>query len=248
MRGIERYFRMGRRLPPNRLGLARWLFDPKHPLTASVFVNRMWQMHFGQGLVETSENFGSQGSIPTHPELLDWLAVSFLESGWDVKQLHRTIVMSATYRQPSEGTDVLLERDPRNMLLTRGPRYRMPAELVRDHALAASGLLARQVGGPTVYPYQPDGIWNPLNSFHRYPAADAIPADDHHRRSLYTFIKRNATHPQLPLFDFPDRNLSSVRRRDLQHATPGARAAERSAVRGGVSRACRAGLGRHGRR
>ena len=213
VRGLVQVFPYSPGLPPNRLGLARWLFDAKHPLTARVFVNRMWQMHFGQGIVETAEDFGSQGSIPTHPELLDWLAVSFMESGWNLKQLHKTIVMSATYRQASDVTDELLKRDPLNQLLTRGQRQRMPAEMVRDNALAASGLLARQVGGPSVRPYQPDNIWNPLNSFHLYPAADAIPADEHHRRSLYTFIKRNATHPGMTIFDFPDRNVSTARRR-----------------------------------
>jgi len=169
-------------------------------------------MHFGQGLVETSENFGAQGSIPSHPELLDWLAASFLESGWDVKALQRTIVMSNTYRQRSDATEDMLEKDPRNVFLAHGPRYRMPAELVRDQALAASGLLVQKLGGPSVYSYQPEGIWNPGNTAHRYPAAETLPADDMHRRSLYTFIKRTALNPQLQLFDFPDRNLSSVRR------------------------------------
>jgi hypothetical protein len=210
--GIERIFPWNEALPKNRVGLAKWLFDPKQPLTARVFVNRMWQMHFGQGLVETSENFGAQGSIPSHPELLDWLAASFLESGWDVKALQRTIVMSSTYRQRSDATEEMLEKDARNVFLAHGPRYRMEAELVRDQALAASGLLVQKLGGPSVYSYQPEGIWNPGNTAHRYPAPETLPADDMHRRSLYTFIKRTALNPQLQLFDFPDRNLSSVRR------------------------------------
>jgi hypothetical protein len=210
--GLERIFPWNDAWPKNRLGLVKWLFDPKQPLTARVFVNRIWQMHFGQGIVETSENFGAQGSIPTHPELLDWLTASFIESGYDVKALHRTIVMSATYRQQSDATEEMLEKDARNFYLARGPRYRMPAELVRDQALAASGLLARAIGGPSVYSYQPEGIWNPGNTAHRYPAPDTLPADDLHRRSLYTFIKRTALNPELQLFDFPDRNLSSVRR------------------------------------
>jgi hypothetical protein len=213
VRGLVQVYPWNDALPPNRLGLARWLFDPKHPLTARVFVNRMWQMHFGQGIVETAEDFGSQGSIPTHPELLDWLAVTFVESGWDIKRLHKTIVMSAAYRQSSDATDELLKRDPQNRLLTRGPRQRMPAEMVRDSALATSGLLVRTIGGASVRPYQPENIWNPLNSFHRYPAADAIPADEHHRRSVYAFVKRNATHPGMTIFDFPDRNVSTARRR-----------------------------------
>jgi hypothetical protein len=151
--------------PQNRLGLASWLFDGRQPLTARVFVNRIWQMHFGRGIVETSEDFGAQGSIPTHPELLDWLAVEFVESGWDVKALHRSIVTSATYRQSAIVTPELLQRDASNALYARGPRWRMTAEMVRDGALRASGLLVAAVGGPSVTPYQPAGIRHPLNSF-----------------------------------------------------------------------------------
>ena len=200
-------------LPPNRAGLARWLFDPRNPLTARVFVNRVWQMHFGRGIVETAEDFGSQGSIPTHPELLDWLAVRFVESGWDVKALHRLIVTSATYKQSSELNDELLTRDARNELYARGPRWRMTAEMVRDSALAASGLLVAKVGGPSVKPYQPTGIWNPLNSFYEYPAPADLPADELHRRTIYTFVKRNAPHPELKIFDFRNRTESIARRR-----------------------------------
>ena len=200
-------------LPPNRAGLAQWLFDPRNPLTARVFVNRVWQMHFGRGIVETAEDFGSQGSIPTHPELLDWLAVRFVESGWDVKALHRLIVTSATYKQSSELSDELLARDARNELYARGPRWRMTAEMVRDSALAASGLLATKVGGPSVQPYQPSGIWNPLNSFYEYPAPADLPEDDLHRRTIYTFVKRNAPHPELKIFDFRNRTESIARRR-----------------------------------
>ena len=148
--GSRRSSRMTPRCRRNRLGLARWLFDPKHPLTSRVFVNRMWQLHFGRGLVETSEDFGSQGAIPTHPELLDWLAVTFRESGWDIKALHKQIVMSATYRQNSVTRVDLLKKDPRNMLLARFPRLRLPAEMVRDGALAASGLLVKKIGGKSV--------------------------------------------------------------------------------------------------
>ena len=168
---------MGPSLPPNRLGLAQWLFDPKHPLTSRVFVNRMWQMHFGRGLVETAEDFGSQGSNPTHPELLDYLAVSFIESGWDVKKLHKTIVMSETYRQQSDVTDeVLTEGSATTCCSRRYTRVRMPAELVRDSALAASGLLGSKVGGPSVYPYQPPTIWDGF-SVYSYPETDSVPAD-----------------------------------------------------------------------
>jgi hypothetical protein len=210
-RGLSQIFPWSDSLPKNRLGLAAWLFDAKNPLTSRVFVNRMWQMHFGQGLVGTSEDFGSQGSIPSHPELLDWLAVTFRESGWDVKRLHKAMVMSATYRQTSNASDTLLARDPRNVLLARASRVRMPAEMVRDNALAASGLLVRTVGGKSAYPYQPDTIWDGIAGA-TYPAADRIPADDHHRRSLYSFVKRNAPHPAMATFDLPDRGTSVVRR------------------------------------
>ena len=159
-----------------------------------MFVNRIWQMHFGRGLVETAEDFGSQGSIPTHPELLDYLAVTFSESGWDIKRLHKMIVMSATYRQQSDVSDEALQKDPRNLLLARFPRLRMPAEMVRDQALAASGLLVQRVGGPSVYPYQPPNMWDGFNVY-TYPDPNAVPADEHHRRSMYSFIKRNAPHP-----------------------------------------------------
>jgi hypothetical protein len=212
-RGLESVLAWDDALPKNRLGLAKWLFDPRNPLTARVFVNRVWQMHFGRGIVETSEDFGSQGSIPTHPELLDWLAVEFVESGWDVKRLHKLIVTSATYKQRSELTDELLTRDAANALYARGPRFRMSAEMVRDGALAASGLLVPKVGGPSVKPYQPEGIWNPLNSFYEYQPPQDLPADDMHRRTLYTFVKRNALHPGLKIFDFKNRTESIARRR-----------------------------------
>jgi hypothetical protein len=212
-KGLESVFPWDAALPQNRLGLARWLFDARHPLTARVFVNRVWQMHFGHGLVETSEDFGSQGAIPTHPELLDWLAVEFVESGWDVKALHRLIVTSAVYRQDSAASDESLTRDARNALYARGPRWRMSAEMVRDGALHASGLLVATVGGRSVKPYQPAGLWNPLNAFYQYPLPEDLPADELHRRTLYTFVKRNATHPALKIFDFTNRTESIARRR-----------------------------------
>ncbi len=197
--------------PRNRIGLARWLFDPRHPLTARVVVNRLWQDTFGRGLVETSEDFGSQGAIPTHPELLDSLAVDFVESGWNVKRLHKMMVMSATFRQGSTLTSEHLAKDSRNLLLARFPRMRMAAEVVRDNALAASGLLERRIGGPSTYPYQPEGMWDGF-SFYTYPAANALPADQHHRRSMYSFIKRNAPHPAMASFDMTDRGVSTARR------------------------------------
>jgi hypothetical protein len=212
-RGLVSVLAWDESLPPNRLGLAEWLFDAEHPLTARVFVNRVWQMHFGRGLVETSEDFGSQGAIPTHPELLDWLSVRFVESGWDVKALHRAIVTSSTYRQSSVLTDQLRARDPGNTLYARGPRWRVTAEMVRDHALAVSGLLERKVGGPSVKPYQPQGIWTPLNSFYQYPVPESLPPGEHHRRTLYTFVKRNAPHPALKIFDATNRTESIARRR-----------------------------------
>jgi hypothetical protein len=209
--GLTRIFEWNQSLARNRIGLARWLFDPRHPLTSRVFVNRLWQRAFGRGLVETAEDFGAQGSIPSHPELLDWLAVTFVESGWDIKALQKRVVMSATFRQTSNVDDALLKRDPRNVLLARFARVRMPAEMVRDQALAASGLLVRSIGGKSVYPYQPASIWDGL-ALYTYPAADGVPADDHHRRTLYSFVKRNAPHPAMATFDVPDRGTSVVRR------------------------------------
>lgn len=212
-RGLESVMAWDETLPKNRLGLAQWLFDPSNPLTARVFVNRIWQMHFGRGIVETAEDFGSQGSIPTHPDLLDWLTVEFVASGWDVKVLHRMIVLSATYRQSSDLSDGHATEDPDNALYARGPRWRMTAEMVRDHALAVSGLLVDEIGGESVAPYQPAGIWNPLNSFYEYPEPESVPADEHHRRTMYTFVKRNALHPALKIFDFMNRTESVARRR-----------------------------------
>jgi hypothetical protein len=198
-------------LPRDRRGLAAWLFDPQNPLTARVFVNRIWQMHFGRGLVETSEDFGSQGSIPTHPELLDYLAKSFIDSRWDVKRLQKMVVMSMTYRQRSDVTPEMQQKDPRNTLIERFPRMRMPAELIRDNALVASGLLVQKVGGRSVYPYEPPGIWDGFAAY-VYPDRSKVPNDDNHRRALYSFVKRNAPDPALAVFDFPDRGVISVRR------------------------------------
>ena len=150
--------------PKNRLGMAHWLVDPNHPLTARVAVNRYWQMLFGTGIVKSLEDFGTQGELPSHPALLDSLAIQFIESDWDVKATLRMILTSATYRQSSRVDAKLLERDPHNRLLARGPRFRLDAEQIRDQALAISGLLNKKIGGPSVYPYQPKGLWMELNN------------------------------------------------------------------------------------
>ena len=195
-------------LPNNRLGLARWLTSPENPLTARVTVNRFWQMLFGRGIVSTVEDFGSQGAAPTHPELLDWLAADFVESGWDVKGLMRTIVNSSTYRQSSRVTPELLERDPENLLLARAPRLRLPAESIRDQALAIANLLSGDPGGPSVKPYQPGGLWKELSNWGAY-------SNDHgdklYRRSLYTFWKRTLGPPAMLAFDAAARETCVVR-------------------------------------
>jgi hypothetical protein len=195
-------------LPNNRLGLALWLVEPSNPLTARVAVNRFWQMYFGTGLVKTLEDFGSQGEWPTHPELLDWLATEFVRSGWDVKALQRRIVTSATYRQSSRVTKPLLQKDPENRLLARGPRLRLSAEMIRDQALAVSGLLVEQVGGPSVRPYQPEGLVKELTGTEDYK-------QDHgpslYRRSLYTFWKRTVAPPAMLTFDAAGRETCVVR-------------------------------------
>jgi hypothetical protein len=200
-------------LPKNRLGLARWLVRPEHPLTARVAVNRFWQEIFGTGLVRTAEDFGVNGELPSHPELLDWLAVEFRESGWDVKRLVRLMVTSAAYRQAAVSTPLKAEKDPQNRLLSRGPRFRMDAEMVRDYALAASGLLAPTIGGPSVRPYQPDGVWEAVampesnTRFYRHDAGESL-----YRRSLYTFWKRSAPPASMDIFNAPSREACTVRR------------------------------------
>lgn len=200
-------------LPKNRLGLAEWLFDKRNPLAARVYVNRIWQMHFGRGLVKTAEDFGSQGSLPSHPELLDWLANYFIKSGWDIKALHKVILSSATYTQSSKITEDLLEKDPENILLARGPRFRLPAEMIRDNALAISGLLVNRIGGESVYPYQPEGIWDALtNKGWAYKYLQE-PGDGLYRRSLYTIWKRTAPPPSMLIFDIADRGVCTVQRK-----------------------------------
>ena len=197
----------------NRLGLARWLTHQDHPLTSRVAVNQMWYLMFGRGIVETVEDFGNQGALPTHPELLDWLAVDFRESGWDVKRLIRMLVTSATYRQSSVVRPELKERDPDNHLLARGPRYRRSAEMVRDNALAVSGLLNHTLGGPSTFPYQPVGLWTETVSHPFFPDYQIDSTDQGiYRRSLYTFWKRNSPPPSMLVFDASLRSECQVRR------------------------------------
>ena len=199
-------------LPKNRMGLAQWLFTTENPLTARVTVNRYWQMMFGTGLVKTPQDFGVQGALPTHPQLLDWLAVYFKEN-WDVKGLLKKMAISHTYRQSSNVETDKWTKDPDNVLLARGASYRLPAEMIRDNALAASGLLVRQVGGQSVRPYQPEGLWIDKGNFSikllRYKVT---PGDSLYRRSLYTFIKRTSPHPAMTAFDAPNRDICTVKR------------------------------------
>ncbi|MCA9270898.1 MAG: DUF1553 domain-containing protein [Planctomycetales bacterium] len=200
--------------PLNRLGLAQWLTSPEHPLMARVAVNRFWQQLFGTGIVKTSEDFGSQGDPPTHPRLLDWLAVEFRESGWNIKGLMKQMVMSSTYRQTSQITPEALARDPNNRLLARGPRFRLDAEMLRDQALAVSGLLVNKLGGPSVKPPQPDGLWfavgytgSNTSRFKQDQGPDKV-----YRRTVYTFFKRTAPPPEMGTFDAPSRESCAVRR------------------------------------
>jgi mono/diheme cytochrome c family protein len=201
--------------PINRLGLARWLIDENNPLTSRVMVNRFWEQIFGRGIIETSEDFGVQGERPWHPELLDWLATEFMRPaaqggcGWSMKKLVRLIVTSSTYRQSSATTPALIEKDPYNRLLARGPRFRMEAEMIRDLALTASGLLSRKLGGPSVFPLQPEGIWKAPYSGEKWMVSRG---EDRFRRSLYTFVRRSSPHPAMMTFDATSREYCTVRR------------------------------------
>lgn len=196
-------------LPKNRLGLAQWVISSENPLTARVAVNRFWQNFFGRGLVATSGDFGNQGEMPSHPELLDWLGLQFLESNWDVKAMQKLIVMSATYRQESLPRIDLEEIDPDNVLLARGPFTRMPGEMIRDNALFASGLLDLSIGGKSVYPYQPEGLWQVNGAIYNKGTGKEL-----YRRSLYTIWKRSVHHPIMSIFDAPDRSESVVHRQE----------------------------------
>ena len=200
-------------LPPNRLGLSQWLFHPDNPLTARVTVNRYWQLLFGQGLVRTPHDFGVQGARPTHPELLDWLSLTFRQSGWNLRALLKQMVMSSTYRQSSVQRSEHHAKDPGNLFLARSPSYRWPAEIIRDQALAASGLLVRRVGGPSVKPYQPAGLWAEKNNFSQYLLKyQADSGEKLYRRSLYTFIRRTSPHPAMITLDAPNRSVCIVKR------------------------------------
>ena len=201
--------------PRNRLGLAEWLTDKKNPLAARVAVNRIWKLHFGRGIVATPDDFGSQGKLPSHPELLEWLSGWFMENGWDVKALHRLIVTSATYQQSSRATKELLERDPENRLLARGPKTRLLAEEIRDGALAASGLLVTNIGGPSVKVYQPEGLWEQSGTGAKFTQDHG---DKLYRRSLYTFWKRTSPPPNMLTFDAVTREVCTAKRETT--ATP----------------------------
>jgi Protein of unknown function (DUF1553)/Concanavalin A-like lectin/glucanases superfamily len=200
--------------PRNRLGLAKWLTDPANPLTARVAVNRLWQQLFGTGLVKTVEDFGLQGEFPSHPQLLDYLARRFVAEGWRVKPLLKELVLSATYRQSSHRTDAAIRHDAENRLLAGTPRLRLPAELIRDQALAIGGLLRQRLGGPSVFPYQPVDLYKTLVVDAAYPGTTWLLSkdDDLHRRSLYTYWKRTVPHPVMTAFDVPDRESCTARR------------------------------------
>lgn len=203
-------------LPKNRLGLAQWLFHKDNPLTARVAVNRIWQKMFGKGLVETSYDFGNQGALPSHPELLDFLAIKFQSEGWDIKQLIKYMVMSATYQQSSEISDEMKESDPENIYLARAPRLRLSAEMIRDQALKVSGLLNTEVGGPSVKPYQPEGIWEETTGGGGGSTATYVLSQgkDLYRKSLYTFWKRTVPPPSMMTFDASSRDLCTVKRQE----------------------------------
>lgn len=200
---VESIFPFDKSLPKNRIGLAKWLTDPNHPLMARVVSNRYWMMFMGTGIVRTPEDFGSQGKLPTHPDALDWLSREFIDSGWDVKHIIKTIAMTATYRQSSITNQILKEKDPKNTLYARGPSQRLTAEMLRDNVLAASGLLVKKVGGKSVYPYQPEGLWQMNRAKYEQSTGD-----DLYRRSMYTVWKRNAPPPSMHNFDTPTRTYT----------------------------------------
>jgi hypothetical protein len=197
---------------PNRLGLARWLVESANPLVARVEANRLWQQFFGRGLVATPDNLGFQGDPPTHPELLDWVATELVRLNWDIKALQREIVLSATYRQSSAISPDLAKRDPENRLLARGPRHRLSAEAIRDNALAAAGLLSLKIGGPSVMPYQPAGLWEELAGGAGQGPYLQSTGEDLHRRSLYTYRKRTVPHPTTSTFDAPTWEYCTAKR------------------------------------
>ncbi len=205
----EKIFAFPDSLPKNRLGLASWLTDRKHPLTARVAVNRYWQNIFGTGIVRTAEDFGNQGEMPSHPALLDWLAIEFMESGWNVKALHKLMVMSNTYQQSSLASSELMAIDAKNRLLARGPSKRLTGEMLRNNVLTASGLLNTTIGGPSVKPYQPEGLWRINGTAYEEDKGEKL-----YRKSMYTIWKRTVPHPTLATFDAPERSFCSVRRQE----------------------------------
>ena len=241
-------------VPATRLALAQWLVAPEHPLTARVTVNRFWQQFFGTGIVKTAEDFGAQGQWPTHPELLDWLAIEFRESGWNVKHILKLIVTSATYRQSSRVTPEMVHRDPENELLARGPRFRLDAEMIRDGILSMSGLLIEKIGGRSVKPYQPEGLWEAISFIGSNTGVfKADEGEALYRRSLYTFWKRTSPPPSLVTFDAPSREACTVRRsrtntplqalvllNDKQYVEAARKLAERMLTEAGASAAERA--------
>lgn len=205
----ERIFAYPDSLPKNRLGLAKWVTSKKNPLTARVAVNRYWQNMFGTGIVRTVEDFGNQGELPSHPALLDWLAIEFMESGWDVKALHKLMAMSNTYRQSSKASEDMLARDKKNRLLARGPAKRLTGEMLRNNALVASGLMNDKIGGPSVKPYQPEGLWKINGAAYEEDKGDKL-----YRKSMYTIWKRTVPHPTIATFDAPERSFCTVRRQE----------------------------------
>lgn len=209
----EKIYEFGEKYSNNRLGLSNWLFSENNPLTARVAVNRYWQMIFGRGIVDTPDDFGAQGSLPSHPELLDWLAVEFIKSGWDVKKILKIMVMSATYQQDSKTDSASLAFDPNNKWLGRGGQHRLTAEMLRDQALKMSGLLVEKVGGPSVKPYQPEGLWTQISSGGRYQRKYMVGnGEDLHRRSLYTYWKRISPPPAMLIFDADPRGTCNIKR------------------------------------
>ncbi|MDH4092711.1 MAG: DUF1549 and DUF1553 domain-containing protein, partial [Cyclobacteriaceae bacterium] len=205
----------------NRLGLAKWLFDPRNPLTSRIMVNRLWQEIFGMGIVATSENFGNQGSLPSHPELLDYLAVEFRENGWDIKYMLKLMVMSATYQQSSAASQELHEIDPQNVYLARSSRYRLSSEMIRDNILFSSGLLHQELGGPSVKPYQPEGLWESISVGIKGRGESTYIADKGeklYRRSLYTYWRKTIPPPSMLIFDAPLKETCEVRR--VRTSTP----------------------------
>ncbi len=210
--GLAALHPMNPSLPGNRLGLAKWLVAPENPLTARVAVNRIWAEIFGQGIVTTLDDFGMQGAAPSHPELLDLLAIRFVENGWSIKSLIKRILMSSTYQQTSRTSDTMIQKDIKNDLYARGPRFRLSAELVRDNLLAVSGLISDKVGGPIVFPVQPDGLWKeiagPLD-VSNYPTSEG---DNRYRRGIYTVFRRGNPYPSMINFDAPDRSVCTVKR------------------------------------